>query len=305
MAKISLRDLLPERFRPDDSAPVAAWKLPPKSAITRVGFDRQASRKIVYEDESPIQLRLCERNWRYRYAGQTSVESDQRWRLELIVDSKEAGPLEPGHVAVVAQEPHANGWVQYSVFKHYSKKKDRPEPELPANLAKGTDPVDWLESHVKYDPWEQGEKYVAGISFPNGYWAVEPRNAAGDFVFGVCPDRNAIIEELFKSEEIVGLLRSTAANKISFVYHEKVTIAPSLEPEVQEEACSLMGIAIQQALAGPESLRGWKGKLVADRVNQLYCDHLNNHNRAAVGRKAKQKSSDDEAWMNPKFRDYL
>lgn len=264
------------------------WRLPPDAVITLVGFQRKKGDPIVYEGETPVEVRLLERLWRFQKEGDSRELTSCRWRLELVAPVKKGTPSRPGHEAMIAQEPYGNGWTQSAKFKSYSKKGERPAREIPADWK--TDPVDWLERNIELDPWEQSEKYVSGISFPNGYWAEGPRNAAGDFLFGACPDREAITADLFASHEIKNLLAMTENNTIRFAFPGQV---PSLEPETIEQGTSMMGLAILQALAGPESLGEWTGRLVADFVSYRYRSHLNNFNRSLVRRADKEVSSDE------------
>lgn len=262
--------------------------MPPSVGITRVDFESDRA-EPVFEDETPMAIRLCERDWRYRRHGEERVRTANRWRLELLVDAKEAEPLKPGHFIVVAQEPYSNQWLQYAKLLRYSKKSERPTPELPADLPPDTDPVDWVERDLRVDPWETSDRYVAGISFPNGFWTAEPRNTAGDLIFGVCPDRDRVIEKLLRSHRIKDLLRATECNAIKFVFPD-VGDAPPLDPEVIDEAPALMDNAIQQALAGPAKLDGWKGREVAEWVGMIFRDHLNNRNRWFYRQRKRERS---------------
>jgi hypothetical protein len=291
MGKISFENLLPEIFRPAHSEPIAAWRLPPATTATLIGFQRKQGEPIVYEGETPINVRLMERLWRFRYKGDATELTSSRWRLEIVVASNANGPLQPGHMLVVAQRPYANGWMQGAKFKKYSKKGERLAGELPAALEEDTDPVDWLERNIELDPWEQDKRYVSGISFPNGYWAINPRNEAGDFLFGACPDRDVLTAELLASSEIKKMLSLTERNKIVFAFPGNT---PHLEPETIDERFTLMGLAIQQALAGPASLTDWTGHLVADFVTMRYRDHLNNFNRVVMRRRGRELPKDDD-----------
>src|SRR5579875_1157698 len=273
MGLININDFLPESFRPDDSAPIKAWGLPPRTAVTRSGFVN--GEDLCFEGETRVQVRLCQREWRYQRYGEAREQIAKRWRLELSVGAKKRNTLKPGHDIVIAQKPYGNQWLQFVKLKKYSK-KEQPVPKLPADVPKDADPVEWLESHLEFDPWEQGKRYVAGISFPNGFWNPDFRNTSGDFVFGCCPDKETAIKALLRSRPIKALLEMTRKNRIIFSHEGKNT---RLFPEVIEEAEFLMAIAIQQALAGPDSVRNWKGKPVSDYVSEIYRSHLNNLNR--------------------------
>ena len=154
--------------------------------------------------------------------------------------------------------------MDYASFKKYSKNGAGAVVEIPADLPQGPDQIECAEKIAGVDPWESGERHVAGISLPNGYWATEPRNEAGGFLLGACPNRDTGVEALLHSSEIIRLLELTAANQIDFA-SPVANVSPKLLPGVIEDRESLMGLAIQQALAGPATLAEWKGKLVAER----------------------------------------
>lgn len=279
-----------------------AWGAPPTTAASLVAFQRKHGEPIVFEGQAAIGVRLCERTWRYQRAGECKDLFATRWRLEVAVDKYTAVPLRVGSSIVVAQKPYSNGWVQNAQLNAYSKKSGRLAGKIPADLGSDVDDVQWLERHIIVDPWEQSERYVAGISAPHGYRADDPRNESGAFIFGACPDHKEIFAELFASQEIQDLLKMTEENTISFTYVGK---SAHLYQEVIDNRFSLMEVSIQQALAGPEFLDDWQGRLVADFVSHRYRDHLNNANRRAA-RFAKTKddlsaegqrdiSSDDES----------
>lgn len=287
MASISLDQLLPSYFsRPDDAFPIGTWAMPTGLTAMCAGFSPLSNGEVVFEKETPIQLRLCERTWRYKYSGQSErMYVTSRWRLEILADPK-LTHLRPGHTIVVAQEPYGTNWVQPTKFKIYSKKSESERLEVVVpELRENQDPVFWLERNLKYDPWEKGKHYVAGIGFPNGFHE-ESRNIISNFVFGACPDFEKVVEEILQSRAVQQMLGRTRENNINFWY-SKADIAnpPRLYPVVIEEAVALMGRSIQQALAGPSNLPSsrpteeWVGQPVSELVRRIYCDHLNNENR--------------------------
>jgi hypothetical protein len=169
----------------------------------------------------------------------------------------------------------------------YSKKSTevRPMLEVP-ELKDGMNPVQWLEQHSKYDPWEKDARLVAGISQPNGFFSDKPRNSAGDLILGVCPDFDALVGELWNADETKHLLHETLENRIVFWNpRAKLPTLPRLYPEVIDDSTSLMAISIQQALAGPRnSPDRWIGKSVLSLVGLIYRDHLNERNRVVYRR---------------------
>lgn len=283
MGGISLEQLLPERFgNPDAAGPISSLHMPLEGAVMRAGFERGSRGALVFEGETTVTVRLGERVWRYKQEPDTStIKTARRWRLEFGVKIDDAGPLLPGHVAVVAQEPYGNTWLQRAFFKKYSKKseEERPLPEVP-RLEEDRDPVEWLEQNADYDPWEKNARLVAGISQPHGFLSDNPRNSAGDLILGACPDFDGLVGELWTSGETQRLLDETKEGRIVFWNRAKVQNPPRLYPEVIEDCEALMGISIQQALAGPRrSPEKWIGQPVWRLLGLIYRDHLNERNR--------------------------
>jgi hypothetical protein len=140
-----------------------------------------------------------------------------------------------------------------------------------------------LEAAQVYDPWEKGQHYVAGISYPRGYLQLllsNPRNTEIDYVIGVCPNFKAIRDELRMSSEVERLLEMTRKGTIAFWKRGAPEQRPHLYDETKDAAPELMMLAVHQALAGPrEFSKEWQGQLVWKLVEYLYCDHLNNRNR--------------------------
>jgi len=279
MGSIPIEELLPPG--PDEASEVGSWSPPPESSVMRVGFDRKSGGPIVFEGETPIRVQLCERIWRYRYPANNPVgKTENRWRLEILTDPGQAY-LRPQHSVVIAQEPYGNGWLQAATFKMYSKEEKSEQHFEPVEqpLREKEDPVDWLERNLEYDPWENGAHYVAGIGAPNGFHE-DPRNTHGAFVFGACPDFNGLVAELLGCHKIQDMLRQTEQNHITFWYRPAIKNPPQLYPEVIAEAETLMGLSIQQALAGPRRWsETWFGQEVSKLVRTIYCDHLNAFNK--------------------------
>jgi hypothetical protein len=288
MGVISCEQLFPASiFRPDESSQIGVLEISPPTA-TCIGFNRQSGR-IVFEGETSIEFRLKERAWRYRYPGKEGdIHISNRWRLEIVA-APERSLLSAGHSLVVTQKPYSLNWVQSTKFKMYSKKSEaeRPDAIVPA-LTEKEHPVAWLErnlKNLKHDPWETSAQYVAGISFPNGCQD-EAQNTTGEFVFGACPDFDHLVSEMFRDPDIKKMLALTTTNDITFWYTQgEIKEPPHLYPAVIDEAETLMGLAIQQALAGPGIHPGnvdsedWTGQPVSSWVRRIYCGHLNNRNK--------------------------
>lgn len=290
MGSISLEELLPEYFgNPHDSVPIGSVQFPIESAVMRTGFKPSSSETPVFEGETPVTVRFLERLWRYKQLPDPSTEwKSRRWRLELRLKVENAGTLKPGHVAVIAQQPYSNLWIQRPFFNMYSKKGelDRKRLKVP-ELAKN-EPIEWLERNIKYDPWEKNRYFVAGISQPRGFLRDDPKNAAEGFVLGACADFDAMVAKLWESPEIKHLLVLTREGRLQFWREDKVDKPPRLYPTVKEECESMMGFAIHQALAGPaRNSEEWIGEPVSKLVDWIYCGHLNNRNRQV---RSKQES---------------
>ncbi len=288
MGAISIEQLLPKHiFRPDDAFPISRLGMPAKAKITRIGFDRKPGQPLSFEGETEVRVRMEERLWRFKLKKSDSrtIHEARRWRLEILVDAKNSDPIQPSHEAVVAQTPYGNGWVQPTAFKKYTKKTLEKE-EVASNLPEFNDLEEAeanLEAAQVYDPWEKGQHYVAGISYPRGYLellAGNPRNAEIDYVLGVCPDFKAAQDELLISTEVKEFLEMTQKGTIAFWKRGAPKQRPRLHERTKEAATGLMLLSVRQALAGPRMFsREFQGRPVSKLVEYLYCDHLNNENR--------------------------
>jgi hypothetical protein len=293
---VSIDQLLPRHiFRPDDAFPISRLGFPARAKMTRIGFDHHPSRPLTFEGETPVKVRMEERLWRYKLKGterggekknnKRSISESRRWRLEILVDARNSDSIQPSHQIVVAQIPYGNGWVQATALKKYTKKtleKEEIESKLP-ELDDLDDVESKLEAAQVYDPWEKGQYYVAGISYPRGYLQLllsNPRNAEIDYVIGVCPDFKATRDELRMSAEVEHLLDMTRKGTIAFWKRGALEQRPHLYDETKEAAPELMMLSVHQALAGPrEFSKEWQGQPVWKLVERLYCNHLNNRNR--------------------------
>ena len=286
MGVVPIEQLLPRHvFGPDEAIPISRLGFPARAKMTRVGFDRKPGQPLRFEGETQVKVRMEERLWRYRVKRTGGQGKSRRWRLEILVDARNPDSIQPSHQVVVAQIPYGNGWVQPAAFKKYTKKtfeKEEIESKLPE-----LDDLDDIESKLEaaqvYDPWERGQYYVAGISYPRGYLQLllsNPRNAEIDYVIGVCPDFKATRDELRMSAEVERLLEKTRQGTIAFWKRGAPEQRPRLYDETKEAAPGLLMLAVHQALAGPrEFSEEWRGQPVWKLVNRLYCNHLNNRNR--------------------------
>jgi hypothetical protein len=262
--------------------------------VTRIGFDRHSGQPLSFEGETEVKVRIEERLWRFKVKGterggeknssKASIRESRRWRLEILVDAKNSDPIGPSHQVVVAQIPYGNEWVQAAVLKKYTKKTLEKE-EIDAKLPEFDD-LDDLESRLEaaqiYDPWEKGQYYVAGISYPRGRLELlgSPRNTDIDYVLGVCPDFKAARDEMMASAEVDSLLKMTRKGTIAFWKYGAPNQRPHLHEETKEAAPELLIAAVNQALAGPRDYsKKWQKKPVWKLVDYLYCSHLNNRNR--------------------------
>src|SRR5690242_14440068 len=104
MGVISGEHLFPASiFRPDESSEIGDLEFRPLT-VMRTGFNLQSGR-IVFENETPVEFRLQERAWRYRYPGKEGdIHISNRLRLEILADP-ECSPLSAGDSLVVTQNP--------------------------------------------------------------------------------------------------------------------------------------------------------------------------------------------------------
>lgn len=252
-------------------------------SVMRVGFERESRSIPVFEGESSIAMRLCERIWQYRQESEkSSVQSARRWRFEFETPLETSDPIRPGHVMVIAQEPYSEAWLQLAVFrKGFPHSSSGHRIPIVPKLERNENPIDWLEAHEEYDRWGSRSKLVAGISQPSGLSRDSPSNRrAGALILGVCPDVDGIVNEIWHSEGIQSLLNKTHENRIIVSGHLKST--QQLLPEVIDAASAVMGLSIQQALAGPlNSPEQWIGRPVWQLASLIYKNHLSSLDRAA------------------------
>jgi hypothetical protein len=263
--------------------------------MTRIGFDRKPGQPLRFEGETSVKVRMEERLWRFKVKqtegqgqknrNKASTRESRRWRLEILVDARNADSIQASHQVVVAQIPYGNGWVQATALKKYTKKtleKEEIESKLP-ELDELDDVESKLEATQLYDPWEKGQYYVAGISYPRGYLQLllsNPRNVEIDYVLGVCPDFKTTRDELRMSVDVERLLEMTRKGTIAFWKRGSPEQRPRLFEDTKEAAPELMMLSVHQALAGPrEFSEKWQGQPVWKLVEHLYCNHLNNRNR--------------------------
>ena len=108
-------------------------------SVMRAGFERGSRIIPVFEGESSLAMRLCERIWQHRQESEKSrVQSARRWRFEFEMPLDASDPIRPGHVMVIAQEPYSEAWLQLAVFRkgfpHSSSRHGTPiVPKLERN----------------------------------------------------------------------------------------------------------------------------------------------------------------------------
>lgn len=273
MAGMALAALLPGNVGTvDDAQAIGALAVQRPVTAMRIEATDNPEDPLIYVMETPILVGMhrCEVEY-------GDGHPHRWWRLEIQVGRKETA-IQPGHDLVVAAHPYSNGWVQYTSFKSGSKKA---RPDLGKQAFRSLrELIEWIED-LDYDFWEKGNYLTAGISEPQG--AFQPTKALrniqrqGLFVFGICTDAATREKELLVTPKVRWLLDKTKAGTLRFGPPKALSTPLEITDEMKAEAMNLMWLAIRQALAGPdEESTQWLGRLVTDKVHEIYCSHLYN-----------------------------
>ena len=295
---------------PDDSDPDKAHEIggAPRrrpASMTRVNRDPAADGGLVFEVDLPlVSFGPAERRVRYQPSPTDQGSSsrnrwrDVRWyRLEAKVDR----PIHhAGWRLVIAEHPYANGHVTWlSIFK--PERSDnagrRPNPlQLDTMFADDEKLFEWLDhrSSLERDLWESRPRFTAGVSRPDPSWfpGKELRNYGANalFVLGTCDDPDECVRSLLASDRSARLLDATRRNRLHFWHPETETNTADGElrlcPEVQGRANEILELSARQSLAGPHDedpakIARWIGCPVVEKLDHIYCNHMNNLNRAA------------------------
>ena len=277
MGAHSLAQLLPPPPETVDHAKeIGGYAAPRSLTAMRVGLKED---KLVYLDEVPISHAV---KWRVEEYGQNQRA---RWnRLEFKADRRDT-PIKPGEYLIVAEHPYASGWVQVASFKSACKKgpTERPDPTV-GTYPSQSDFIGWVETQP-HDYWETGNYLTAGISEPDiPLLDGQQRNTFPSLVYayGLCSvDPKEYAALLFESSEAQHLLQTTRDNTIRFWFpRAKLSSRPKLKEETISASAELLWLSIYQALAGPhEESNRWSGRLVMEKVDDIYRGHLNTVNR--------------------------
>lgn len=271
--------LFPQKSRPDEVVEHAfdIGADPPdshKRSAMRVSL---VSDSLSYIEEVPIEVGWTPYNREYHsehYADWTRFEC-KVLRHETII--------RPGHQLVVARMPYSSGIVDIPTFKAPWKKKNDKRPHPPKTITTADEFIRWTEERT-FDYWETGTKLTAGFSTPNNL-NLRDSQAYNEFatprVYGLCEDATAYVKRLIHTDEAIELLRTTEQNTIRFWSPKaKLNFTPKLYPAVIAKSLQLLELSMYQALAGPErNSEEWFGRPVMHKVDELYRDHLNDHNR--------------------------
>jgi hypothetical protein len=291
------------------SSPATVGVVDPSSAVGRSGGSGGRSRpigtlstqvactarrvlrshdQIVFGAEEPISVA-----YRWRTITLSGGREQGIWRLEVkdlapasaASDRGEEPPTSsrgrPNDWLVLAEAPYSNCWVGQAAFKRGSQKGGEQRPNVEAD---SLDDALGLLGALSHDLWEKGRRWTAGFTQPqmplsSGRAARDPgKNAL--WVFGVCGDIDAVVEELAGSRVAAELL------DVDRVFHpgpNGTAVGDDVHPRVLEERNSLLLIAIKQAMAGPTDQAwdtdAWIGRPVMELAGRIFRDHLYNRTR--------------------------
>lgn len=234
----------------------------------------------------------------------TGGESSVRWwRLEFKAPDTEL-PL-PAWL-ILAGHPYAGGWahglapdpgagsgamVGMSRFKAGSKRGVGRRPDLasrPHNSA--VEAIRWIESH-EFDFWDRDpRRLTAGVPEPALPMAPNPRSRIAWkhelLVMGVCQDPATCYRDLANSEKASALVDMTVRGTLRPFYRsednrslDQLRLRNDLRNEA--DAWTTLHLSIMQAMAGPhKDSEAWIGRPLIEKVDHIYCGHMNNLNRA-------------------------
>jgi hypothetical protein len=268
--------------------------MPLRTAVTamRVGRNGQG---LSYLEETPIHVAMA-----WRFLEDAEGRRHNWWRLEVKSEPRD-GCIRSGHQLVVAEHPYGNGWMQHASFKPGSKKGTLERADAAdISFASVEEAAEWVGA-LNHDYWEKGCCLTAGISQPEiPFDPLEPvRNVqrSGLFVFGICEHLKEAERGLLRDLAIERLLEATERGTLRFwAPGAKLASVPTLLDEVKDDRWSLMGLSIRQALAGPHRHGArWIGHPVAEKVAQIYREHVNRRNRRLTEERARLAQLDEEA----------
>lgn len=268
-----------EEWGPDNSEPVGA--LPELRQGSAMTVSKDVSGNPVYRKEDPIDVFEVNR------LVMTMSRDWPIWRLE-VSPGDSAADIQPGDFIVIARHPYSTGDCDNAALKQYSRKTGFDRPEVPEESLE--DVLRWIDKQ-SHDIWDKSKRCVAG------FWGIKnqahwPRRNVKKKVlrcFGSCANFEDMVAMLLKSSHVTRLLDETERGVIRFTHWSGVKGSGDLHrvklyDEVKEEAMSLMLLACQQALAGPhEHSDCWEGRLVVEKVDEIYRAHLNARNRKCAG----------------------
>jgi len=295
---------LSNEFDPDDASEIGGAPARPAASMTLIAPDEKVDGGLVYFADVPlVSFGPVERRIRYRPPGSSCRESanhswrDARWyRIEAKVDRSRHNA--EWHF-IVAEHPYASGLVtSRSVFKpeRSDNVQCRPNPlALEHTFPNDDEMFQWIDERAgtPRDLWESRSRLTAGISHPDGSWFLDkpPRtySVGALFVLGACEDPGACARSLLASERADRLRDATRKNRLHF-WHPNTETATAdgelrLFPEVEARTEEILLLSARQALAGPHEqdaakIAKWIGRPVVDKLDHIYCGHMNNLNRA-------------------------
>jgi hypothetical protein len=248
--------------------------MPLRTAVTamRVGRNGQG---LSYLEETPIHVAMA-----WRFLEDAEGRRHNWWRLEV--------KSEPRDVA----SDRATSWSKKGTLE----RADAAD----ISFASVEEAAEWVGA-LNHDYWEKGCCLTAGISQPEiPFDPLEPvRNVqrSGLFVFGICEHLKEAERGLLRDVAIERLLEATERGTLRFwAPGAKLASVPTLLDEVKDDRWSLMGLSIRQALAGPHRHGArWIGHPVAEKVAQIYREHVNRRNRRLTEERARLAQLDEEA----------
>jgi len=190
------------------------------------------------------------------------------WRMEVAVEPRFHDHVTEEHALVVARHPYSALWSTVARF--------RPGGHGPTTLPASIDSVDKVQQYVdhelEHDPWETGDRLVAGVVLPAAAIDAGTSPAWGyGYLLGACVDPFALEHALVRELDVKPLVGWSDAGYYS--------PADSLSDESEQTARRniLLQVAIRLAIAGPAALSALSTRDVASFAQSIVADLAANY----------------------------
>ena len=225
----------------------------------------EANGEAVFDREVPVELRRLQPR---------SIGGYSFWRMEVAVDPEHQRHITSNHVLVIARHPYSALWSCLARFR-----PGRPGSEgatAPLELPRSVGSLESLQAYIdhelEYDPWETGDRLVAGISLPASAFDVRHTSPWGDgYLLGACIDPLGLEHTILSALRVKPLVRWADAGYFS------PASSLAAESELTARRHILLQIGTRLALAGPAQVEELDSRevlrLAASILGDLQADY--------------------------------